>query len=50
MKTKLLKKLRNIGRDKVTVYSVTTTNDFVTGMRIGYKEDEYKGIFSFGDT
>ena len=50
MKVKLLKRLRQIGRGKVNVYSVTTTNGTVTGMKIGYDEDEYKGIFSFGDT
>ena len=50
MKVKLLKRLRQIGRSKVNVYSVTTTNGTVTGMKIGYDEDEYRGLFSFGDT
>jgi hypothetical protein len=49
MKVKLLKKLRRIGRDKVNVRSITTTNGVVTGMTIGYDEDEYSGIFSLGD-
>lgn len=50
MKVKLLKRLRQIGRSKVNIYSVTTTNGIVTGMKIGYDEDEYRGLFSFGDT
>jgi len=50
MKVKLLKRLRQIGRSKVNIYSVTTTNGTVTGMKIGYDEDEYRGLFSFGDT
>ena len=50
MKVKLLKQLRKIGESKIDVYSIRTTNGTVTGMKIGYSEDEYKGIFSFGDT
>jgi hypothetical protein len=50
MKVKLLKRLRQIGRSKVNIYSVTRTNGTVTGMKIGYDEDEYRGLFSFGDT
>lgn len=50
MKVKLLKKLRQIGRSKVNVYSITTTNGTVTGMKIGYDGDEYRGLFSLGDT
>ena len=50
MKVKLLKILRKIGRNKIIIYSLTTTNGTVTGMKIGYDEDEYRGLFSFGDT
>lgn len=54
MKTKLLKKLRAIGREQITIYSVTTTTslrgEFVTGMSYGYNDDAYKGLFTFGDT
>ena len=50
MKVKLLKILRKIGRNKIKIYSFTTTNATVTGMKIGYDEDEYRGLFSFGDT
>lgn len=50
MKVKLLKRLRQVGRDMVNIYSVTTTGGIVTGMKIGYDEDEYKGLFSLGDT
>ena len=50
MKVKLLKILRKIGRNKIKIYSFTTTNGTVTGMKIGYDEDEYRGLFSFGDT
>jgi hypothetical protein len=50
MKVKLLKILRKIGRNKIKIYSFTTINGTVTGMKIGYDEDEYRGLFSFGDT
>ena len=50
MKTKLLKKLRRIGKNKITIYSVTTTGNIVTGMSIGYNEDAYSGLFNFGNT
>ena len=50
MKVKLLKILRKIGRNKIKIYSFTTTNGTVTGMKIGYDEDEYRRLFSFGDT
>jgi len=50
MKARLLKKLRSIGRDMVAIYSVTKTNGVVTGMRIGYDDSIYSGLFEFGDT
>lgn len=52
MKTKLLKKLRNIGRNRVSIISVTrTTNwrgEFVTGMSIRYSLPQYANIWDFG--
>lgn len=54
MKTKLLKKLRRFGRDRVTIYSVTTEESwrgkYVTGMSIGYSKPQYAHLFSFGMT
>ena len=54
MKTKLLKKIRNKGRNIITIYSTTTETSwrgsYCTGMSYGYTGDEYKGLFSFGDT
>lgn len=54
MKTKLLKKLREIGRDQITVYSVTKTKTWrgecITGMSYGYNDGAYKGLFDFGDS
>lgn len=56
MKVKLLKRLRRDGRSKINVYSVTVEHSIsfpegvVTGMRIGYSEDCYADLFSFGDT
>ena len=50
MKTKLLKKLRNIGRNEINIYSVTKEDGCAIGMKIGYNSDIYSGIFSFGDT
>lgn len=50
MKVKLLKKLRRIGRDQITIYSVTKTNGVVTGMKIGYNDSIYSKLFDLGDT
>lgn len=54
MKAKLLKKLREIGRSQITIQSVTTTTtwskEFVTGMSYSYNNDDYRGLFYFGDT
>jgi len=50
MKAKLLRKLRRIGRDKVTIYSITTTNGVNTGMSIGFNESAYAGLFRYGDS
>lgn len=50
MKTKLLRRLRREGWNKITVYSITTTRGMVTGMSYGYTGEEYRGIFSLGDT
>jgi len=50
MKVKLLKKLRQIGRDMVNITSVTTTGDLVTGMAYGYDTKEYSDLFELGDT
>lgn len=50
MKAKLLIKLRNLGREKINITSITKTNGVVTGMSYGYDYDEYKGLFELGDT
>ena len=50
MRCKLLKKLRRKGRSKVTIHSVTRTKGCITGIGIGYYEDEYSSLFDFGDT
>lgn len=55
MKAKLLKKLREIGRNKVTILSITTTSRFgsepyTTGMRYSYTEPEYANLFCMFDT
>ena len=55
MKTKLLKRLRNIGRNQIEIVSVTTENTafrgtIVTGMAIAYSDDIYSDLFSFGNT
>ena len=54
MKVKLLKKLRDIGRSQVNIYSVTRTTTWrgecITGMSYGYSDSVYKGLFDFGDS
>ena len=54
MKVKLLKKLRYIGRNRVSIHSVTITTtwrgEFVSGMSIGYSLPQYAHIWDFGMT
>lgn len=50
MKTKLLRRLRREGWNKITVYKVTMQRGVVVGMTYGYAGEEYRGIFSLGDT
>lgn len=50
MKTKLLRRLRREGWNKITVYKVTMQRGVVVGMIYGYTGEEYRGLFSFGDT
>ena len=50
MKAKLLKKLRNQGRSKVNIYSITKTGDIITGMSYGFDDSEYRGLYSLGDS
>lgn len=54
MKVKLLKKIRNEGRNIITIYSTTTETSwrgsYCSGMSYGYTGSEYKGLFSFGDS
>lgn len=50
MKTKLLKRLRNRGRNIITIYSITTRGGLNTGISYGCPSDDYHGLFCFGDT
>ena len=54
MKVKLLKRLRSEARSRVTIYSVTTEENwrgkFITGMSIGYSNPQYAHLFSFNMT
>lgn len=50
MKTKLLRRLRREGWNKITVYKVTIQRGVAVGMIYGYTGEEYRGLFSFGDT
>lgn len=50
MKVKLLKRIRAIGRNQVTLYSITTSRGCVTGMSYGYNGDDYSGLFDFDNT
>lgn len=54
MKAKLLKKLRKIGRNKITILSITTTwsesGPYTTGMKYSYTEPEYADLFGMFDT
>ena len=48
MKSKLLLKLRKIGRDQVSIYSVTSGT--TVGMSYGYNDDAYADVYHYGDT
>ena len=48
MKTKLLKKLRNQGRNKIHVCSITTTNGRISGASYSYTGDIYDNISVLG--
>lgn len=54
MKAKLLKRLREEGRDKITILSVTRTTNYrgsvITGMKYSYTGEEYADLFDFDDT
>lgn len=50
MKVKLLKKLRERGRNMVDIHSLTTSDGITIGMSYGYDYDEYRGLFQMGDT
>lgn len=56
MKVKLLKKLRDEGRDKVHISSTTTeqlrfSDEWITvGMTYSFNEPEYSDLFFLGDT
>ena len=54
MKVKLLKRLREQARNRVTINSVTTeetlSGKYVTGMSYGYSKPQYAHILSFDMT
>lgn len=50
MKSKLLVKLRNRGRNVIDVLSVTKEGNTVVGMSYSFTGDEYSGLFHFGQT
>ena len=50
MKTKLLKRLRRNARAEIDILSVTTQGGTVTGMKVAYSDDAYRGLFTFGMT
>lgn len=50
MKVKLLRKLREIGRNQITIYSVTMESNRVTGMEYGCSDPVYMNLFCIGDT
>lgn len=50
MKTKLLRKLRNIGRNQITVLLVGKTDGIITRMSYSYNDDAYRDLFVWNDT
>ena len=50
MKTKLLKKLRKIGRNQIDIWAISTTNELTTGMNYAHPGENYRNLFCIGDT
>lgn len=50
MKTRLLKKLRYIGREQVHILSITKEDGVSVGMTYSYNEKFYSDLFYMGDT
>ena len=50
MKVKLLRKIRREANGKVTIYSITREDDIIVGMKYGFNNNAYSGLFNFGDT
>lgn len=50
MKTKLLKKIRKIGKSQINIYSFTKKDDINIGMSFGCDSDLYCNLFEIGDT
>ena len=55
MKVKLLKKIREIGLNQVTIYSYETTEtisntNIMTGISYSCNDHDYTGLFHYGDT
>lgn len=50
MKVRLLKKLRNEGRDQVHVHSTTSENGIITGMSYSHPGEGYRDLFCMGTT
>jgi len=50
MKSKLLKKIRSIGRGMININSVTYSDGISVGMSYGYDSKEYSGLFEMGDS
>ena len=48
MKVKLFRKLIRRGASQIAILSVTT--GYKTGMSYSYSGDEYRGLYSHGDT
>jgi len=48
MKTRLLKKLRRVGRKQISIHSITTGSS--VGMSYGYSDDAYSDLYVLGDT
>lgn len=50
MKARLLKKIRKEARNKINIYGVHKSDGKITGMTIGYSDEDYSEIFTYGDT
>ena len=50
MRVALYRKLLRRGYRQINILGTTETNGIISGMSYSYSDDDYAGLFTFGDT